>query len=90
MGANVIEAPTIELAANRRRRGGRDDALRSIMAGRYDWVVFTSANGVRQTKRRLLELGLDARAFGQNESSPRSAERHGRRDSARSSPLRAI
>ena len=31
---------------------------------RYDWVVFTSANGVRFAKERLLALGKDARAFG--------------------------
>jgi uroporphyrinogen III methyltransferase/synthase len=60
-GASVIEAPTIELAppAN---QVAVDAALRSI--GRYDWVVFTSANGVAFTRQRLRELGLDARAFG--------------------------
>ncbi len=60
-GANVIEAPTIELGPPA-DQGPVDAALRSI--GSYDWVVFTSANGVRHAKRRLLELGLDARAFG--------------------------
>jgi uroporphyrinogen III methyltransferase/synthase len=64
-GATVIEAPTIELAApdaGSPAAADVDDALRSI--GRYDWAVFTSANGVRHAKQRLLELGLDARAFG--------------------------
>jgi uroporphyrinogen III methyltransferase/synthase len=60
LGAAVIEAPTIELAAPG-NSSEVDAALRSI--GRYDWVVFTSANGVSFTKRRLQELGLDARAF---------------------------
>jgi uroporphyrinogen III methyltransferase/synthase len=30
----------------------------------FDWVVFTSPAGVKHAKRRLLELGLDVRAFG--------------------------
>ena len=61
LGAAVIEAPTIELAAPPDLTAV-DDALRSI--GRYDWVVFTSVNGVAFARRRLLEIGLDARAFG--------------------------
>lgn len=32
-------------------------------AERYDWLVFTSANGVRFTMARLQELGLDVRAL---------------------------
>lgn len=31
--------------------------------GRFDWVIFTSANGVRFTLDRLLDLGRDARTF---------------------------
>jgi uroporphyrinogen III methyltransferase/synthase len=61
LGAAVIEAPTIELAAPA-DWSAVDGALRSI--SRYDWVVFTSANGVSFTKQRLQQLGLDARAFG--------------------------
>jgi uroporphyrinogen III methyltransferase/synthase len=61
LGAAVIEAPTIELSAPDDPTKV-DAALRSI--GGYDWVVFTSANGVTFTKRRLQQLGLDARAFG--------------------------
>lgn len=61
LGARVIEAPTIEIAPPR-EMGPVDEALRS--AGGYDWVIFTSQNGVSFTKQRLLELGLDARAFG--------------------------
>jgi uroporphyrinogen III methyltransferase/synthase len=60
MGARVLEAPTIELSPPT-DRAPVDEALRSI--GGYDWVVFTSGNGVTYTKRRLLELGLDARVF---------------------------
>ena len=61
LGANVIEAPTIELAPPG-EWSGVDEALGRI-AG-YDWVVFTSANGVAFTRRRLAETGRDARAFG--------------------------
>ncbi len=59
-GASVIEAPTIELA-----RPGEwsavDESLERI--SEYDWVVFTSANGVHFVKDRLLETGQDARNF---------------------------
>jgi uroporphyrinogen III methyltransferase/synthase len=61
LGANVIEAPTIELTAPADWTDG-DEVLKSTAA--FDWVVFTSQNGVQFTKRRLLDLGLDARAFG--------------------------
>jgi len=60
LGANVIEAPTIELAAPT-DWSAVDNALRSI--SEFDWVIFTSQNGVEFTRRRLIELGLDARAF---------------------------
>jgi uroporphyrinogen III methyltransferase/synthase len=61
LGANVIEAPTIELAPPA-EWNAVDDALKRI--GEYDWVIFTSANGVRFTKQRMIETDLDARAFG--------------------------
>lgn len=61
LGAQVIEAPMIQLADPLDMRP-IDDALQR--AGEYDWVVFTSANGVESARRRLLETGLDARAFG--------------------------
>ncbi len=59
-GANVIEAPTIELSPPD-EWSGVDEVFGRINA--YDWVVFTSANGVRFAKQRLLETGQDARAF---------------------------
>jgi uroporphyrinogen III methyltransferase/synthase len=61
LGARVIEAPTIELhlpADGSRVR----EALRTM--GQYDFVIFTSANGVRYAKQQMIEIGLDARAFG--------------------------
>jgi uroporphyrinogen III methyltransferase / synthase len=61
LGANVIEAPTIELDAPS-DRAIVDEALKS-MSG-FDWAIFTSQNGVQFTRKRLQELGLDSRAFG--------------------------
>jgi uroporphyrinogen III methyltransferase/synthase len=61
LGANVIEAPTIELAPPG-EWSGVDRELRRL--GEYDWIVFTSQNGVAFTRDRLKQIGLDARAFG--------------------------
>ncbi len=61
LGARVMEAPTIELepACD---AAVVDEALR--MAGTFDWIVFTSQNGVAFAKQRLRESGVDVRAFG--------------------------
>jgi uroporphyrinogen III methyltransferase / synthase len=61
LGATVIEAPTIELH-ERTDKHAIDDALAT--AGEFDWICFTSANGVSAARKRLAEIGLDARAFG--------------------------
>lgn len=61
LGANVLEAPTIELRPAK-DSGPVDAAIKN--AGSYDWVIFTSANGVAATRERLFYLGLDARVFG--------------------------
>jgi uroporphyrinogen III methyltransferase/synthase len=61
LGARVIEAPTIELLPPK-DWGLVDRVLKSM--GSFDWVIFTSANGVVHTKERLAEIGLDSRAFG--------------------------
>lgn len=61
LGADVIEAPTIELAPAS-DQGQIDHAL--SRAGEFDWLVFTSANGVEFAKKRLLEIGKDVRALG--------------------------
>jgi uroporphyrinogen III methyltransferase/synthase len=61
-GAEPIELPALELVP-------RDDprrlerALGALARGRYQWVVFTSANGVDIFFQRLKEAGRDARAF---------------------------
>ena len=59
-GAEVIEIPTLEIVP----RPLTAEAERLIRdAGAYDWVVFTSANGVEIFMDRLFELGRDARAL---------------------------
>ncbi len=60
LGAAVIEAPTIELEAPG-EWSAVDEALEHI--DEYDWVIFTSANGVKFVRQRLLETVRDARAF---------------------------
>lgn len=61
LGAQVLEAPAIEIAEPE-DFGPLDSALQQL--GGYDWVVFTSANGVEAVFRRLRTLSLDSRAFG--------------------------
>jgi uroporphyrinogen III methyltransferase/synthase len=53
-GAEAIEFPTIRL---------QPLAWEEDVAG-YDWILFTSANGVRYFFERLRALGQDARAIG--------------------------
>ena len=60
-GADVVSAPAIEIT-----RPKNFDELDSAIANldRFDWLVLTSANGVRGFFDRLAELSLDARALG--------------------------
>ena len=80
LGAEVIEFPTIAIRPLRDQRK-LDAALRRL--GSYDWVLFTSVNGVRACFERLALLGKDARAFGSakvaviGEATGRALERHG-------------
>jgi uroporphyrinogen III methyltransferase/synthase len=61
-GAEPIELPALELVPrDDPRRLGR--ALGALARGRYQWVVFTSANGVDVFFQRLRGAGRDARAF---------------------------
>jgi uroporphyrinogen III methyltransferase/synthase len=60
LGADAIEMPTIEIrpAAD---YGPLDRALAEIDA--YDWLIFTSANGVRYFLERLDRSAVDLRAL---------------------------
>src|SRR4051812_19922821 len=89
LGANVIEAPTIELQApgswaevdevlglyppQNDERGTMNDEVNAnslhrssflVHRSSFDWIIFTSANGVRFTRDRLRALGRDVRVFG--------------------------
>ncbi|HEY8477362.1 MAG TPA: uroporphyrinogen-III C-methyltransferase [Chloroflexota bacterium] len=59
-GADPVELPTIATAPVE-DPSSLDAALRDL--GSFDWVVFTSANGVEACWRRLVAMGMDARAF---------------------------
>lgn len=60
LGAQPVIFPTIEI-----RPPGNWEALDTAIAhlSTYDWVIFTSTNGVRFFWERLKEIGGDARAF---------------------------
>lgn len=60
-GARCLEIPTIEIAPPD-DFGPMDQALKQLAA--YDWVIFTSVNGVAAFMRRLFEQGQDVRALG--------------------------
>lgn len=62
LGAEPVEAPTIAIEASRepeRLRG----AIASLADGAYDWVIFTSTNGVDGVWAQVEGLNLDARLF---------------------------
>ena len=60
LGAEAIEAPMIRLLPPN-DYGPLDDACRDI--GRFDWIVFSSANAVDSFIGRLLASPLDLRAL---------------------------
>jgi uroporphyrinogen III methyltransferase/synthase len=62
LGAEIVEAPAIRIEPLR-SWAAVDRAVVRLRDGAYEWVVFTSANGVRAFAGRLREAGLDARAF---------------------------
>ena len=59
-GAEVVPFPTIDTMAPP-SLAALDDAIQR--AGDFDWVVFTSANGVRMFFERLKAIGADVRQF---------------------------
>jgi len=60
LGAEVVELPTIEIQPAS-DYGPLDEAIRKI--GSYDWLIFTSANGVRHFLERLAASPYDTRAI---------------------------
>jgi len=60
-GAQPIELPTIEIQSVP-DLAEMDKSIQDLPG--YDWVIFTSANGVEAFWERLVTLGKDARHFG--------------------------
>ena len=61
-GALPIEVPTIAVEPPR-SPAQMERAVKGLVDGRYQWVVFTSTNAVRAVWEKFGEFGLDARAF---------------------------
>ena len=59
LGAEVLEFPTIEILPPE-DFGALDEAIRELDS--FDWLVFTSVNGVEAFVERLAHHGLDLRA----------------------------
>lgn len=73
-GAQVLTFPTIAIVPPRNWET-LDKAITEL--AQYDWVIFTSVNGVRFFLERLRALGRDARALGRAHLctiGPRTAE----------------
>ncbi|MCP1388042.1 uroporphyrinogen-III synthase [Corynebacterium sp. TA-R-1] len=61
-GAIPQSVPTISMEPPR-NPAQMDRAIKGIVEGRYQWVVFTSTNAVDAVWDKFEELGLDARSF---------------------------
>ena len=61
-GATPIEVPTIAVEPPR-SPAQMERAVKGLVDGRFQWVVFTSTNAVRAVWEKFGEFGLDARAF---------------------------
>jgi uroporphyrinogen III methyltransferase/synthase len=61
-GALPIQVPTIAVEPPR-SPAQMERAVKGLVDGRYQWVVFTSTNAVRAVWEKFGEFGLDARAF---------------------------
>ncbi len=62
LGAECLEYPTIKIVPAHDIKP-LDDAIANL--GTFDWIIFTSVNGVKYFFERLLAKGRDVRAFGQ-------------------------
>ncbi|MBM7557106.1 uroporphyrinogen-III C-methyltransferase [Halanaerobacter jeridensis] len=59
-GAKVIEAPAIKITPPEDYKP-LDESLKKL--NEYDWIIFTSVNGVKYMMERLFSLGHDVRAL---------------------------
>ncbi|MFM8271425.1 MAG: uroporphyrinogen-III synthase, partial [Gemmata sp.] len=63
LGAVVYRMPAVEIR-DLADFALVDNALEQVQRGEWEWLVFTSANGVRALLRRLDATGADLRALG--------------------------
>ncbi|QGU03666.1 Siroheme synthase [Corynebacterium comes] len=61
-GAIPQSVPTISVEPPR-NPAQMERAIKGIVEGRYQWVVFTSVNAVSAVWEKIVEFGLDARSF---------------------------
>src|SRR6201987_16668 len=61
-GSLPLEVPTIAVEPPR-SPAQMERAVKGLVDGRFQWVVFTSTNAVRAVWEKFNEFGLDARAF---------------------------
>lgn len=61
-GAIPIEVPTISIEPPR-SPAQMERAIKGLVDGRYQWVVFTSVNAVKAVWDKFQAFGLDARSF---------------------------
>lgn len=61
LGADVIECPTIKIVEPSDNYAAADSAIKNLRG--FDWIIFTSTNGVEKFFERLKVHGLDARAL---------------------------
>ncbi len=61
-GAIPREVPTIAVEPPR-TPAQMERAIKGLVTGRYEWVIFTSTNAVKAVWEKFAEFGLDARAF---------------------------
>ena len=61
-GADVLEFPTIKISPPSDNFESMDAAIKNLKT--FDWIIFTSANGVEKFFARLKFFNLDARIFG--------------------------
>ncbi|MFF5264159.1 uroporphyrinogen-III synthase [Actinomadura viridis] len=61
-GAVPEEVPTISVEPPRTPQQ-MERAVKGLVTGRYEWVVFTSINAVKAVREKFSDYGLDARAF---------------------------
>ncbi|MDQ2797270.1 MAG: bifunctional uroporphyrinogen-III C-methyltransferase/uroporphyrinogen-III synthase, partial [Actinomycetota bacterium] len=61
-GSVPVEVPTIAVEPPRTPTQ-MERAIKGLVTGRYEWIIFTSTNAVRAVREKFEEFGLDARAF---------------------------